>query len=97
LVSFFQARGCQAFAFKGTLEELWHHLQKGRPLIVGLGKKKGANHFAVVTGIDQGGRYIVVNDPADRQMAKSAWEKFNREWSRTGNWTLLVLPPVAGH
>ena len=97
LVSFFQARGCQAFAFKGTRVELGHHLQKGRPLIVGLGKKKGANHFVVVTGIDQGGRYIAVNDPADRQMVKSAWEKFNREWSRTGNWTLLVLPPAAGH
>jgi hypothetical protein len=93
LISFFQARGCQAFAFQGTREDLWAHLEKGRPLIVGLEKKKGVRHFVVVAGFDQNGSSVRVADPAEGRPIKSAWETFKREWSRTGYWTLLVLPP----
>ncbi len=95
LVTFFLSRDFQAFAFKGTLEELRTHLLKGRPLIVGLGKtKKEIFHFVVVVGMEPGGQYILLNDPADRKMIKSNWEDFEREWARTGKWTLLVLPSV---
>jgi hypothetical protein len=93
LVAFFHSRNFQAFAFKGTQEELHSHLLKGRPLIVGLGKtKKGIFHFVVVVGMGPGGRYILMNDPADRKMVKATWGDFEREWARTGKWTLLVLP-----
>ncbi len=96
LVSFFHSRGFQAFAFKGTQDELRSHLLKGRPLLVGLGKtKKGIFHFVVVAGMELGGQYVLVNDPADRKRVKSTSKDFEREWSRTGYWTLLVLPSVA--
>ncbi len=93
LSSFFQSRGFQIFVFKGNLKDLHSHLLKGRPLIAGLGKsRKGVNHFVVVAGMEPGGQYVVLNDPGGRKMIKYPWKDFEREWARTGHWTLLVLP-----
>lgn len=95
---YFRESGYRAFAFQGQWNDLRHHLQLGRPLIVAL-KASGPHgplHYIVVVGIDSERGYVFVNDPARQKMLRISREGFESEWSYTRNWTLLAVPR-AGH
>ncbi len=90
---YFDEHGFRTFAFEGTRGDLKRHLEKGRPLIVALQPRSGAElHYVVVAGIDEGRELVLVNDPAERKLLEREWQEFEREWKATGNWTLLALP-----
>jgi ABC-type bacteriocin/lantibiotic exporter with double-glycine peptidase domain len=91
---YFQDIGYRAFAFQGEWGDLRHHLEEGRPLIVGLraGGAHGPLHYVVVVGIDSERGYIFANDPAQQKMLRISKEGFESEWSATHNWTLLAVP-----
>lgn len=94
LERYLQQHGFRTFAFSAGWADLRQHLEKGRPLIVGLKPGGGtALHYVVVAGISQEPRLVLVNDPAERKLLKRDWASFEREWSATGKWTLLALPP----
>jgi ABC-type bacteriocin/lantibiotic exporter with double-glycine peptidase domain len=93
LERYFRQNGFQTFAFRAEWNDLIHHLEKGRPLIVAL--KPGASsslHYAVVTGLDGQQQLVVLNDPAQRKLLKQERSRFEKEWKAAGNWTLLAVP-----
>lgn len=92
--TYFQESGYRTFAFRGEWDDLKHHLEQGRPLIVSL-KASGPHgplHYVVVVGIDSQRSYLFVNDPAQQKMLRISRQGFESEWSPTHNWTLLVVP-----
>ncbi len=91
---YFQEVGYRAFAFQGEWKDLKHHIEQGRPLIVGLRASvaNGPLHYVVLVGIDSERSYVFVNDPAQQKMLRISREGFESEWSATHNWTLLAVP-----
>jgi len=91
---YFENLGYRTFAFVGDWNELGHHLERGRPLIVSL-KASGPHgplHYVVVVGIDSARGYIYVNDPAQQKMLRLSREGFESEWKAAEHWTLLAVP-----
>jgi predicted double-glycine peptidase len=97
LTQYLQEHGFRTFSFSGKLEDLAHHIEKGRPLIVSLEAegKTGKLHFVVVAGIDSRNDFLLVNDPAERKLLKMKITTFEKRWKATRNWTLLAVPSVA--
>jgi ABC-type bacteriocin/lantibiotic exporter with double-glycine peptidase domain len=90
---YLQRQGFRTFAFRGEWEDLKHHLEKGRPLIVAL--KPGAKlplHYVVVTGLNWDQGLVLVNDPAQRKLLKEERSRFDQEWNGAQRWTLLAVP-----
>jgi Peptidase C39 family len=86
-----EARGFQAFAFNGTEREVVAHLEKGRPVIALLSTAPGRNHYVVM--LAWANHRVLIHDPAVgpfRVLTEAEWQ---RRWSATGRWALLVLPP----
>ena len=91
LEAFARARGYFALAYASDAAQLRESLAKGRPLIVALRTGRGLDHDVVVTGVDAAGN-VTLHDPAvgrDRHVARAEFEK---SWSGTSHWALLVLP-----
>ncbi len=91
---YFRQNGFRVFAFRGTLQDLRHHLAKGRPLIVCL-KDSGSSgplHYVVVVGLDWQEGVVLVNDPAQRKLLKMDLNIFEKRWRPMHNWTLLAVP-----
>jgi ABC-type bacteriocin/lantibiotic exporter with double-glycine peptidase domain len=93
LERYFGEHGFRTFVFQGTWNELKHHVEKGRPLLVALQPRSVAElHYVVVTGFDEGRKLVLVNDPAERKLLEREWQDFEGEWRATNHWTLLALP-----
>lgn len=94
LEAYFRNQGFRTFAFRGSMEDLEHHLQKGRPLIVALqaNSESGPRHYVVAAGFSRAEDVVVVNDSSQRKLMKINREKFEKAWSRNGFWTLLAVP-----
>ena len=78
-------------AYEADVAQLRESLEKGRPLIVALRVGGDLDHDVVVTGLSPDG-VVTIHDPAhgrDRQVSKADFEK---RWSGTSHWALLVLP-----
>jgi ABC-type bacteriocin/lantibiotic exporter with double-glycine peptidase domain len=91
---YFRESGYRVFAFQARWGDLLHHLQLGRPLIVGLRASGpfGPLHYAVVVGIDAAQGFLFLDDPAQRKMLRISRKGFESEWRHTRNWTLLAVP-----
>jgi ABC-type bacteriocin/lantibiotic exporter with double-glycine peptidase domain len=94
MLAYFRQSGYRVYAFDGQWSDLIHHLQLGRPLIVGLQASGplGPLHYAVVVGIDPARGFLFLNDPAQRKMLRVSRQGFESEWNHTHNWTLLAVP-----
>ncbi len=92
---YFQEYEFRTFSFRGDWDILEKHLEKGRPLIAAL-KPSGSLHYVVVVGLDPEQKLVLLNDPAQRKLFKQDRSDFEKQWSATGNWTLLALPQPAG-
>lgn len=94
---YFQEQGFRAFAFRGDWNDLQHHLEQGRPLIVCLkaSGERGPLHYSVVVGLDAERAYVFLNDPAVGKMLRISHEGFQSEWDSAKNWTLLAVPGEA--
>jgi hypothetical protein len=46
----------------------------------------------VVAGLDFAEDLVLINDPAERKLAKQTRVDFEQEWKATDHWTLLALP-----
>jgi ABC-type bacteriocin/lantibiotic exporter with double-glycine peptidase domain len=93
--AYFRHSGYRVFVFQGEWSDLAHHIQLGRPLIVGLQASGPIEplHYVVVVGIDVARDFVFINDPAQQKMLRVSRQGFESEWSHTHNWTLLALPP----
>lgn len=95
---YFQEHEFRTFSFRGDWDVLQQHLKKGRPLIAAL-KPSGSNsllHYVVVVGLDPEQDLLLLNDPWQRKLLKQDRSDFEKQWSSTGQWTLLALPRPAG-
>lgn len=92
--AYFRKSGYRVFVFHGEWHDLAHHIQLGRPLIVGLQASGPIEplHYVVVVGIDVARGFVLINDPAQQKMLRVSRQGFESEWSHTHNWTLLALP-----
>jgi len=91
---YFQQHEFRTFSFRGDWQMLEQHLKKGRPLIAALKPlgSSGELHYVVVVGVDPERNFLLLNDPAQRKLLKQDRAGFEKEWSATGQWTLLALP-----
>ena len=91
---YFQKHGFRTFSFSGEWNDFRQHVQNGRPLIVALKPSRGdaSLHYVVVVGMDSEQEIVFLNDPARRKLLKQDRAGFEKQWSATGNWTLLALP-----
>lgn len=92
LQRFLRSHGYRTYAFRGEVQDLKHHLEKGRPLIVALKGGGDALHYVVATGFDFEENLVLKHDPAGRKLMKQRRTEFEAEWRGADNWTLLALP-----
>jgi ABC-type bacteriocin/lantibiotic exporter with double-glycine peptidase domain len=92
LAGFARGRGLRAVAYEGDLAQARDFVEKGRPLIVAWKVRGGRYHNVVVTGFDDDGGEVIVNDPAAGAARRVRRETFEKRWAGAGHWTLLVLP-----
>ncbi len=66
-------------------------LNKGRPLIALIEVSPRTYHYVVIVGGTADD--VVMHDPARAPYRVLRWAEFDRMWSPTGRWLMLVLPP----
>jgi ABC-type bacteriocin/lantibiotic exporter with double-glycine peptidase domain len=94
---YFKNHGFRTYTFRGNWDDLKHHLEKGRPLIVALKPllTETSLHYVVVAGLDPAQNILLVNDAAQRKLLSEDRGGFEKEWNAVGNWTLLAVPQSA--
>jgi ABC-type bacteriocin/lantibiotic exporter with double-glycine peptidase domain len=88
-------KGLAAFVIKGELADLISEVGLNRPVLVGLVQRVGGralSHYAVVAGINQTTRHVLLLDPA-RGLREDSFNGFATEWDRAGRPTLVIVPP----
>lgn len=94
LVAALERAGFEAFVFAGELDaselSLFHHLDRGRPLLVML-VLEGERHYVLVAGYDPTSRHLVLLD-GRRGRALIELGDFERAWNAAARFTLLALP-----
>ena len=95
LASSIRDRGWQAFpvleAVDTSRARIRSEIDRGRPLIALIEVGPQAYHYVVIVGITD--QEVVLHDPARAPFRVLRWTEFDRSWTATGRWMLLVLPP----
>jgi ABC-type bacteriocin/lantibiotic exporter with double-glycine peptidase domain len=90
--------GLRAYVINGTMDDVVYELERGRPIIVGLGKetatKKVLAHYEVVVGYEAQKRLVLLLDPGLGWQIDT-FDGFNAEWARSGRVTLVTFLPSA--
>ncbi len=66
-------------------------IDRGRPLIALIEVGPSTYHYVVIVGNTD--REVVMHDPARAPFRVLPWAEFDRAWTATGRWLMLVLPP----
>jgi ABC-type bacteriocin/lantibiotic exporter with double-glycine peptidase domain len=94
LERFARASGLSSYVFYGTMNDIVYEVQRGRPVIVGLGKvieeKKALAHYEVVVGYEPKKRLVMLLDPG-RGWQIDTFEGFAREWAISKGVTVVVF------
>jgi ABC-type bacteriocin/lantibiotic exporter with double-glycine peptidase domain len=95
LRDFARARGLEAYAVRGQLQDLENELQKGRPVLLGLvlpfDRKTNLHHYEVAIAMNPRDGTVVTLDPATGDMLKRSREVLDLEWKHAGYATLVVV------
>jgi predicted double-glycine peptidase len=87
--------GLHSYVFFGTMRDIVHELERGRPVIVGLGKmveeKKAISHYEVVVGYEPQKKQLLLLDPG-RGFQVDSLEGFAREWAVSKGVTIVAFP-----
>ena len=90
--------GLRSYVFYGTMKDVVHELERGRPVIVGLGKmiedKKALSHYEVVVGYEPAQKRVLVLDPA-RGFSTASLDDFAKEWAVSKAVTMVAFPDSA--
>jgi len=90
LVRALRARGWDSAAFRGDSVRVRSNLAARRPMIVLIEANAGRFHYVVVVGWSSG--RVILHDPARAPFRVLDEDAFERAWSRSDFWTMLVLP-----
>jgi len=89
-----QAFGMKVESYNGNLENMKSELESGHPLLAFLNlryKFFPQGHYVVITGYDDRRQGVYIHSGLEANKFVS-YERFLRDWKKTGHWTLLVLP-----
>lgn len=90
-----RSQGFDAFVIKGTLADLTHEVDAGRPVIVGVHKPLSSNevlaHYEVFVGYHPERREVLTLDPA-RGLRRFDEPGFLEEWEAAGLVAIVVMP-----
>lgn len=90
-----RSHGMLVYPLNGKLESMLTELAAGNPVLVMQNLRFGwwpQWHFAVVIGYDATQKDLILHtDTRERQ--RVALEVFTNTWGRTGNWSVVILPP----
>jgi ABC-type bacteriocin/lantibiotic exporter with double-glycine peptidase domain len=90
-----RARGLEAYAIQGRVEDLEHELGKGRPVLLGLvlpfEQEKTLHHFEVAIAIHPRDGTVITLDPATGKTMKRSKQVLELEWKHAGYATLVVI------
>jgi hypothetical protein len=89
-----RARQWQAVDASGTAEILSRELRQQRPVIALLEERRGIFHYVVVVARSADG--VVFHDPARAPFRVASAAEFDRRWSASGHWMLVVTPATPG-
>jgi ABC-type bacteriocin/lantibiotic exporter with double-glycine peptidase domain len=96
MATYARKAGLHSYVFFGTMTDIVHELERGRPIIVGLGKqvaaKKALSHYEVVIGYEPKKKLVLLLDPAKGFQVDSL-EGFSEEWTRTKGVTIVTFLP----
>ena len=88
-------RGLDAFAIRGTRNDLDHELGQGRPVLLGLtlpyDRQNNLNHYEVAVAIDPRSGSVVTLDPATGKYMRRTQQVLELEWKPGGHATLVVV------
>ena len=91
-----QKLGLRAYVINGTMNDVVYELDRGRPLIVGLGKEiitgSALSHYEVVVGYEPNAKRVLLLDP-ERGWQIDTFDGFATEWSRSGGVTIVTFLP----
>jgi len=86
--------GMEVYLFEGRLKEGATSLQTNivarRPMLV-MTEMGGSHHYSLVVGFDPDREVVVLLDP-ELGLLTMDFPLFERDWSRTGRFTLLAVP-----
>jgi predicted double-glycine peptidase len=90
--------GLRSYVFYGTMKDVMHEVEQGRPVIVGLGKmvdeKKALSHYEVVVGYEPTKKQVLLLDPA-RGWQVDSFDGFAKEWAISKAVTIVAFPEAA--
>ncbi len=93
-----RSHGFDAFVIKGTIGDLTHEVEAGRPVIVGVHKPLSSNevlaHYEVFVGYHPERREMLTLDPA-RGQRRFDEKGFLEEWNAAGLVAIVVMPKGA--
>jgi len=94
-----RSKGLRAYVIYGTMDDVLHELESGRPVIVGLGKQivtgKVLAHYEVVVGYERRKQELLLLDPGSGWQIDSV-KGFATEWARSGGVTIVTFLPAEG-
>lgn len=93
-----EACGLEVFVFPGTLDHavsgLYHHVDRGRPLLVMISVDEDSFHYCLFTGYDPEHDNVFLLDPRRGSLSLPA-ASFAALWAKCDSFTLLCSPPAA--
>lgn len=87
-----QEAGLRGFLIQPSFEDLLHHLEGKRPLIVVLPAAGNSRHALVLVGFDMADKVVWLNDPATGAARTLRFESFLEQWQAARRWTFLIAP-----
>lgn len=97
MVAYARSKGLSSYVFHGTLTDVVYEIRRGRPVIVGLGKriddKQALSHYEVVVGYEPQQKRVLLLDPA-RGWQVDSLSGFGEEWARTKGVTIVAFMPA---
>ena len=90
-----QSRGWRIDAGGGDVARLIGEVRAGRPVIALIEDRPNRYHYVVVVAASDSGP-IVVHDPARAPSRSFDLASFDRRWTKTDRWMLVMQPPVGG-
>ena len=89
-----RTRGLEAFAIKGSHQDLARELANGRPVMLGLilpfSQRYNLAHYEVVVAYSPRDGSVITLDPASGTHMRRTHSVLEEEWKRTGYATLVV-------